>query len=225
MLQLHLLFTMLLLTIHCTSAYSSLHLLFATCALHYTSFLFALLLLHLLVTALRPPRGSWWRSLTGLVNLGDSCWLNAAVQCILACKPLARDIVDSSRDKGPLRRLLADLFAELESGRWDCVSPFALLRQVYKQYSHLGVAPDASADCAEICGWLLEHVVHATGILGGAGLMGVECVNALVDLDFIPKTCYVKQLCLFLYIVLCLFWYACSGDSLASHCPRKPIWM
>ena len=72
----------------------------------------------------------------GLRNLGNSCWLNATVQCLLHCPPLQKDLSDSEADKGPLGRLLRDLFQKMSSKAWDYVAPFHLLHQIYKTQSH-----------------------------------------------------------------------------------------
>ena len=54
------------------------------------------------------------------------------VQCIYGCAPLREDVTGQSPPKGPLSRHSQRLFQQLsgEDGRWDYVSPAALLHQV-----------------------------------------------------------------------------------------------
>ena len=68
----------------------------------------------------------------GLRNLGNSCYLNSVAPCIHGCAPLREDVTGQSPPKGPLSRHSQRLSQQLsgEDGRWDYVSPAALLRQV-----------------------------------------------------------------------------------------------
>lgn len=50
-----------------------------------------------------PSNGKFF---TGICNLGNSCWLNATLQCFRFCEPLRRDLVDGAIEKGPLGRLV-----------------------------------------------------------------------------------------------------------------------
>ena len=56
-----------------------------------------------------------------------SCWLNAIVQCLYHRPPLQKDLSDPAATKGPLGRLLRELFHKMSSKQWDYVAPFALL--------------------------------------------------------------------------------------------------
>ncbi|CAJ1413970.1 unnamed protein product [Effrenium voratum] len=93
----------------------------------------------------------------GLRNLGNSCYLNSVAQCIYGRTPLREDIAGQSPPKGPLSSHLQRLFQLLsgEDGRWDYVSPAALLHQVLLTDSATFQYGD-SADAAECCSMLLH---------------------------------------------------------------------
>ena len=95
---------------------------------------------------------------TGLRNLGNSCYVNSVIQCILSCKPLLRDMTDEPEKKGPLGRRLGEVLHQLQGQDWDCVAPFHLMHQVYLTDPGLFV-PGVSADASEACALFLDKCV------------------------------------------------------------------
>ena len=118
----------------------------------------------------------------GLRNLGNSCWLNATVQCLFHCPPLQKDLSDSEADNGPLGRLLRELFQKISSKEWDYVAPFHLLHQIYKTRSAL-FSPGESADAGDCCELLLSACMSSREVGGGLGNINVSFVLLSIALS------------------------------------------
>ena len=102
--------------------------------------------------------------ISGIENLGSSCWLNSILQCFLHCGPLARDLLDQTCEKGPLRHWMTATLVKLRSRDFDYVAPFELLHQMYLTRADLFPAGE-SADAADVVALLLEKTLsqHSPG--------------------------------------------------------------
>ena len=95
--------------------------------------------------------------LPGFSNLGNTCYLNAVLQCVFNCEPLASDLFTPQRNSGivesALRALLAEYIASGVSTA-HVISPIAVLHEVQR---HTGFTLGRQHDAAECLRQLLRY--------------------------------------------------------------------
>ena len=93
----------------------------------------------------------------GFRNLGNTCYLNAVLQCIFNCEPLASHLFAPAQNAGIVESSLRDLLAEyVASGvsTADVISPITVLHQVSR---HAGLSLGRQHDAAECLRQLLQY--------------------------------------------------------------------
>jgi ubiquitin carboxyl-terminal hydrolase 8 len=111
----------------------------------------------------------YWRDtklgLTGLKNLGNTCYMNSTVQCLSATFPFARYFLDGAykRDlnetsnlgtKGRMAKAFADLLTALWGEDWQCLSPITF-RQSIVSFNDL-FAGNQQHDSQEFLSFVLD---------------------------------------------------------------------
>ena len=104
-------------------------------------------------------------SLTGLCNLGNSCFMNSILQCLSNTQPVrdyfvnGRHLADINRDnplgfKGELAKAFSFLIRKLWSGEYEYFAPKKLLSVVASRSSHFG--DNEQHDSHEFMSYLLD---------------------------------------------------------------------
>ncbi|CAK0796442.1 unnamed protein product, partial [Prorocentrum cordatum] len=96
----------------------------------------------------------------GFRNLGDTCYLNAVLQCIFHCEPLASSLFAPAQRPGVLETALRDLFEEYVASGDSTADVIAPVRVLQKVQQHAGFVPGRQQDAAEC----LRQLLLCTGL-------------------------------------------------------------
>ena len=124
----------------------------------------------------------------GLRNLGKTCYLNAVLQCIFHCEPLASHLVAPAVNAGVVdsapRDLLADYVASGVS-TFDVISPDKMLREIRR---HAGFSLGCQHDAAEC----LRQLLRFTGLGAQFCDSQADVVDDSVILCYAPEAAQVS---------------------------------
>ena len=96
----------------------------------------------------------------GFRNLGNTCFLNAVLQCMFHCGPLAADLLHAPMISGIVERTVRDVFAEYIAADDSTVDVIAPIDVVHELQRHVGFRLGRQQDAGEC----LRHLLQYTGL-------------------------------------------------------------
>ena len=124
----------------------------------------------------------------GFRNLGNTCYLNAVLQCIFQCEPLGADLSNSPELSGIVERAVRAVFASYvasDASAADVIAPTLVVDELRR---HVGFNLGRQQDAAECLGHLLQY----TGLGQRLCDSHSELVEGSVVLSYTPESAQVS---------------------------------
>ena len=154
----------------------------------------------------------------GLRNLGNTCYLNAVLQCMFHCEPLGADLFNTPDMTGIIERTVRAVFAEYiasDESTVDVIAPIAVVNELRR---HVGFTLSRQQDAAEC----LRHLLQYTGLGHRHCDAHADMVDGSVVLSYTPEAAQVSVAAAAID-ARALLLEATTGDGGLKHAPAALV--